>query len=157
MKTRPAMKAESPDAPIPAFGSLASFSTSFSMVEKASADEKLNAMDELARPISLPTTPGCDRTVAIKLSTANQGTLRQVRQRTVGDELAASAAQAPTTRAIRMANALMLERILGTGQFKSPAALAAKLGISRSVVSELLGMLNLPPAEIERILFETRA
>ncbi len=56
-----------------------------------------------------------------------------------------------------MANALMLERILGTGQFKSPAALAAKLGISRSVVSELLGMLNLPPAEIERILFETRA
>ncbi len=51
---------------------------------------------------------------------------------------------------------LMLERILGIGQFKSPAALAAKLGISRSVVSELLGMLNLPPAEIERILFETR-
>ncbi len=56
-----------------------------------------------------------------------------------------------------MANAILLERILGTGKFKSPAALAAMLGISRSVVSELLGMLNLPVAEIERILFETRA
>ncbi len=81
------------------------------------------------------------------------------RQRTVGDELAAGAAPCPTTRAIRMANALMLERILGTGQFKSPAALAAKLGISRSVVSELLRMQNLPPAGIEmtKVLFETRA
>ncbi len=52
---------------------------------------------------------------SIKLSTANQGSLLQVRQRTVGDELAAGVAQAPTKRAIRMANALMLERILGTG------------------------------------------
>ncbi len=78
------------------------------------------------------------------------------RQRTVGDDLAAGAAQCPTTQTIRMANALMLERILGTGQFRVPAALAAKLGISRSVVSELLNMLNLPVAEIERTLFETR-
>ena len=77
----------------------------------------------------------------------------------MGDELASRALpkeQTPSTEAIRMANALMLERILGTGIFDSPAAFAKMIGISRKLMSDLLSMLNNPPSEIERILFETR-
>ena len=59
-------------------------------------------------------------------------------------------------RAIRMANAIMLEKLLGTGQYKSPAALAAKIGVNRSLLSELLALLNQPPEDIERQLFETK-
>jgi len=39
----------------------------------------------------------------------------------------------PSTEAIRMTNALMLERILGTEIFDSPAAFAKKIGISRKL------------------------
>lgn len=89
--------------------------------------------------------------------TGSSGSLKRLRLRTLGDELADAVSQKPrpTTRAIRMANALMLERILGSGQFRSPAALASRLGISRSIISNLLAVLNLPPSEIEHVLFET--
>lgn len=61
----------------------------------------------------------------------------------------------PTTAAVRMANALMLEQILGTGAFGNASELARAVGISKDVVSELLAMLDKPVAEIERLLFET--
>lgn len=61
----------------------------------------------------------------------------------------------PTTAAVRMANALMLEQILGTGAFGNASELARAVGISKDVVSELLALLDTPVAEMERILFET--
>lgn len=86
------------------------------------------------------------------------GTKKQIRRCTVGDELAdKAAAQArPSTRAIRLANAILLEQILETGHFRSPAALAEKIGISRSLISELLSLLDMPPDQMEKILFETK-
>ncbi len=62
----------------------------------------------------------------------------------------------PTNDAVRMANALLLEQVLGTGQFKNASRLATQIGISKNVVSELLSMLNKPVAEIERLLFEVK-
>ncbi|MDO5464512.1 MAG: hypothetical protein Q4F40_06220 [Akkermansia sp.] len=46
-----------------------------------------------------------------------------------------------------MANALRLEQMLTDGSFCTPAAMARALGLSTS-------LLNLPSAEIERLLFE---
>ncbi len=122
------------------------------------SQQKLDAMTDLNTPVSIPPSPGCEHSVAIRLTTANFGSLKTLRVRTLGDEIekqVAATNDRPTTDAIRMANAIMLERILGTGQFRSPAALAERLGINRSVFSKLLSLLNLPPAEIERRLFET--
>ncbi len=62
----------------------------------------------------------------------------------------------PTKRAIRMANAIMMERILTSGRFSSVREFSEALGVSQPVVSNALKMLNLPPDEIERILFEVR-
>ena len=121
--------------------------------------QKLEALEDLNRPVVIPTTYGCQHSVAIRLTTGSNGSLKTLRLRTVGDELedeVTATHDHPTTEAIRMANAILLEKILGTGQFRSPAALAEKLGINRSVFSKLLNLLNLPPAEIERRLFETR-
>ena len=59
-----------------------------------------------------------------------------------------------TSRAIRMANALMLEQLLGTGQFASDSELARCIGIQKHLLSDLLALLNMPVAEIERWLFE---
>lgn len=61
----------------------------------------------------------------------------------------------PTKRAIRMANAIMLERLLVTGKYGSATHLAKLIGVSQPHVTQLLNMLNLSPAEIEAILFET--
>ena len=55
-----------------------------------------------------------------------------------------------------MANAIMLEHILGSGLFRSAADMANQVGINRSVLSDMLKMLDLPPDEIERLLFEQR-
>ena len=49
-----------------------------------------------------------------------------------------------------MANALRLEQMLTDGRFCTPAAMARALGLSY----RRLSLLNLPPAEIERLLFE---
>ncbi len=125
----------------------------------SSAQQKLEELENLNTPVVIPTTSGCEHSVAIRFCTGSNGSLKTLRLRTLGDELeeeVAATQDHPTTDAIRMANAIMLEKILGTGRFRSPAALAKKLGISRSVFSKLLNLLNLPPAEIERRLFETR-
>lgn len=61
----------------------------------------------------------------------------------------------PTLRAITMANALRLEEVLASGCFRSPAAMARALGISRSLIYNRLAMLNQPVETIERLLFET--
>ncbi len=55
-----------------------------------------------------------------------------------------------------MANAIMMERILTSGRFISAREFSEALGLSQPVVSNALKMLNLPPDEIERILFEVR-
>lgn len=60
----------------------------------------------------------------------------------------------PTPRAICLANALRIEELLGAGVFSSPADMARALGLSRSLIYDRLSLLNLPPAEIERVLFE---
>lgn len=122
------------------------------------ADEKLAQMHDLHTPVVAATTPGWDLTVAVRISTCSSGSKKQIRRCTVGDELAdrAAALAHPSTRAIRLANAILLEQILETGHFRSPAALAEKIGISRSLISELLSLLDMPPDQMEKILFETK-
>ncbi len=82
-----------------------------------------------------------------------------LRVRTREDDMLASAAGLgcrPTPRAIRMANAIMLERLLTSGKFGSATQLARLIGVSQPHITTMLNMLNLPPEEIERILFETK-
>lgn len=43
-----------------------------------------------------------------------------------------------TGRVIRMANALMLEQLLGTGQFASASELAFCIGVQKHLLSDLL-------------------
>lgn len=134
------------------------FSLPFPARGQAPASSRLHQLGHLDSPVEIPVSPGWDASLPIRLDTGSCGSMKHLRLRTVGDELADEAARVPrpTVRAVRMANALMLERILGTGQFRSPAELASKLGISRSVISDLLSMLDFPPAVMEEILFETR-
>ena len=54
-----------------------------------------------------------------------------------------------------MANALMLEQLLGTGQFASASDLARSIGMRKHLLSDLLTLLNMPVKEIERWIFET--
>lgn len=60
-----------------------------------------------------------------------------------------------TISAIRMANALMLEQLLGTGQYASASELARCIGVQKHHLSDLLALLNMPVKEIEKWLFET--
>lgn len=60
----------------------------------------------------------------------------------------------PTQAALCMANALRLEQMLMDGSFCTPAAMARALGLSTSLLYRRLSLLNLPPTEIERLLFE---
>ena len=62
----------------------------------------------------------------------------------------------PTNDAVRMANAILLEQVLATGEYKNASRLATQIGVSKNVLSDLLAMLNKPVAEMERVLFETR-
>lgn len=81
-----------------------------------------------------------------------------IRLRTKEDDMIAEVGNKryrPTARAIKMANALMVERLLTTGKFGSATALAKKLGVSHTHLTGMLNMLNMEPAEMERILFET--
>ncbi len=55
-----------------------------------------------------------------------------------------------------LAERFMMERILTSGRFSSAREFSEALGVSQPVVSNALKMLNLPPDEIERILFEVR-
>ena len=54
-----------------------------------------------------------------------------------------------------MANALMLEQLLGTGQFDSASELARCIGVQKHLLIDLLALLNMPVKEIEKWLFET--
>ena len=137
-----------------------SFSTAF--VKSSVFPQRDNPLEHLSKlntPVTISTTQGWDASVPLRIHTDSRGSLKHIRQRTLGDELADKAAHKgaiPTTRAIRMANAILLEQILGTGEFASPAAFAKMIGVSRKLISELLAMLNQSPAEIEKILFETK-
>lgn len=61
----------------------------------------------------------------------------------------------PTKRAIALANALKLEQMLMDGTFHSLAEARNKLGITKGISDRLFKLLDLPPAEMEKILFET--
>ncbi len=137
-----------------------SFSASFAKSPQfRQRSNPLDSLSELNTPVRIATTKGWDASVPLRISTGSRGSLKFMRQRTLGDELAdratAMGAQ-PTMRAIRMANAILLEQVLGTGRFRSPAELAKCIGVSRNLISDLLAMLNQSPAEIEKILFETK-
>lgn len=126
---------------------------------RARLEEALERSPELDAKLEMKTRDGWDKSVPITLIYDSNGSHKIMRSRTIGDEIAAharSAAYSPSTSAIRMANALRIEQILGTGQFRSAADLARKLGMSRKLIGDLLAMLNLPVAEIERLLFDTR-
>ena len=62
----------------------------------------------------------------------------------------------PTNDAVRMANAILLEQVLATGEYKNASRLATQIGVSKNVLSDLLAMLNKPVKEIERLLFEVK-
>lgn len=61
----------------------------------------------------------------------------------------------PTKRAIRMANALVLEQNLHAGEFRSLTDVCDTFGITRMVLSKTLDMLDHTPEEISSILRET--
>ena len=116
------------------------------------------SLRQLQRPLSILTTPGYDLSVPIVYATANDGSKKFLRRRKVMDEVAREALPVhhrPTNDAVRMANAILLEQVLATGEYKNASRLATQIGVSKSVVSELLSMLNKPVKEIERLLFET--
>lgn len=57
-------------------------------------------------------------------------------------------------RALRMANAIVLEELLMEGRFENIGEALKYLGISRYIWKDCAAMLNLPPEEITRILFK---
>lgn len=61
----------------------------------------------------------------------------------------------PAKRAIRMANALVLEQMLHAGQFRSLADIRMTYGITRMVLATPHDMLDHTPEEITAILRET--
>ncbi len=64
--------------------------------------------------------------------------------------------QRPTMRAICMANAMKLERLLLSGSFESIRAMARALHLPHYILYRRLHMLNQAPEQIEELLFETR-
>lgn len=109
-------------------------------------------------PLEIPAAESYHVSIPISLNTRDCGSQKFIRHRTKADELAEQAlpvGNRPTSRAIRMANALMLEQLLGTGQFASASELARCIGIQKHLLSDLLALLNMPVPEIEKWLFET--
>ena len=64
--------------------------------------------------------------------------------------------QRPIMRAICMANAMKLERLLLSGSFESIRAMARALHLPHYILYRRLHMLNQAPEQIEELLFETR-
>lgn len=97
----------------------------------------------------------CDFSIPV-LFERNAENVRVMRMRTKMDDIVAMRKKTgvPTNRAIKMANALLLEEYLTTGEYGSTSQFARQLGVSHTHVNRMLSMLNLPPDEIERILFE---
>ena len=117
------------------------------------------SLRQLQRPLTILTTPGYDLSVPIVYATANDGSKKFLRRRKVMDEVAREALPVhhrPTNDAVRMANAILLEQVLATGEYENASELARAVGISKNVVSDLLAMLNKPVREIERLLFEVK-
>ena len=82
---------------------------------------------------------------------------KSIRPRRVGDELeerALKRGERPSKRALKMANALCLERIMESGKYANITQLAKRTRICRNRYAELLEMLNRSREEIEAILFE---
>ena len=98
----------------------------------------------------------CDFSIPI-IFDRNEENVRVVRLRTRLDDIVAQRKKTgvPTNRAIKMANAMLLEEYLTTGEYGSTSQFAQQIGVSHTHLNRLLNMLNLPPDEIERILFET--
>ncbi|MDO4817057.1 MAG: hypothetical protein Q3986_01355 [Akkermansia sp.] len=87
------------------------------------------------------------------------GSKKFLRRRKVVDVVARDALPVhhrPTNDAVRMANALLLEQVLATGEYMNASRLATQIGVSKNVLSDLLAMLNKPVREIERLLFEVK-
>ncbi len=61
--------------------------------------------------------------------------------------------QRPAKSAVTMANALLFEHDLMTGRFKSVREARKAYGITRGVSQRFFKLLNLPPKEIEAILY----
>ena len=61
----------------------------------------------------------------------------------------------PSKRAVHLANALMVERMLHNGVFLSVKAAMQALGITRMMRTRLFRALNMPPEEMARMLEET--
>mgnify|MGYP002733017486 CR=1 FL=1 len=61
----------------------------------------------------------------------------------------------PSIRAQRLANALALDMLLQSGRYSSMSELARKLGITLRILQHHLPLLELSPAEMEEVLFET--
>ena len=61
----------------------------------------------------------------------------------------------PAAESSAWPTSLMLEQLLGTGQFASASELARCIGIQKHLLSALLALLNMPVPEIEKWLFET--
>lgn len=117
------------------------------------------SLRELQRPLTILTTPGYDLSVPIVYATATDGSKKFLRRRKVVDEVARDALPVhhrPTNDAVRMANAILLEQVLATGEYKNASRLATQIGVSKNVLSDLLAMLNKPVKEIERLLFEVK-
>ena len=61
----------------------------------------------------------------------------------------------PSKRAVHLANALMVERMLHNGVFPSVEAAMQAFGITRMMRTRLFRALNMPPEEMARVLEET--
>lgn len=61
----------------------------------------------------------------------------------------------PTKRAVRLANALLLEDMLMRGVFPSVEAAMERFGITRFMRTHYFRVLQTPPEEMARVLAET--
>lgn len=127
--------------------------------KKKSSIEKIPPPGELPlhdRPAAVDVPQGSDFSIPYIIDHSSATPV--LRLRTAEDDLVNAVCQCnkfPTKRAIRMANAIMLERLLVTGKYGSATNLAKLIGVSQPHVTQMLNLLNLPPSEIEHVLFET--
>ena len=112
--------------------------------------------NELETPVAMPAKAGFHESIPVVLECSSQGSMKKLRLKTYGDVVAEKRGKEvrPSSNAIRMANALLVEQILLDGDFKNPAALAKTIGVSRDMMYDLLRFMEKTPQEIESQLFE---
>ena len=91
--------------------------------------------------------------------TAKNGSKKFLCRRKVVDKVAHDARpfhHRPNNDAVRIANALLMEQVLATGQHMNASRLATQIRISMNVLSDLFAMLNKPVRKIERLLFDVK-